>query len=66
MPIHQYIIEQRLTQAAQLLLEGDWNVSEIAAIVGYENQAILQQPLRTRYGVAPKNYRESYLDDTKK
>ena len=35
MPIHQYIIEQRLAQAAQLLLEGDWNVSEIAAIVGY-------------------------------
>lgn len=35
MPIHQYIIEQRLTQAAQLLLEGDRNVSEIAAIVGY-------------------------------
>ena len=34
MPIHQYIIEQRLTQAAQLLLEGDRNVSEIAAIVG--------------------------------
>ena len=35
MPIHQYIIEQRLTQAAQLLLEGTENVSEIAAIVGY-------------------------------
>lgn len=35
MPIHQYVIEQRLTQAAQLLLEGDWNVSEVAAIVGY-------------------------------
>ena len=35
MPIHQYIIEQRLLQAAQLLLESDWNVSEIAAIVGY-------------------------------
>ena len=35
MPIHQYVIEQRLTQAAQLLLDGDWNVGEVAAIVGY-------------------------------
>ena len=66
MPIHQYIIEQRLTQAAQLLLEGDWNVSEIAAIVGYGKPSNFAAAFKKRYGVAPKNYRESYLDDTKK
>lgn len=41
MPIHQYVIEQRLTQAAQLLLDGDWNVGEVAAIVGYVQVPVL-------------------------
>ncbi|MFR8542864.1 MAG: helix-turn-helix domain-containing protein [Enterocloster sp.] len=44
MPIHQYIIEQRLTQAAQLLLEGDWNASEVATIVGYGKASNLRLP----------------------
>lgn len=65
MPIHQYIIEQRLTQAAQLLLEGDWNVSEIAAIVGYGKPSNFAAAFKKKYGVAPKNYRGSYLEDTK-
>ena len=65
-PIHQYIIEQRLTQAAQLLLEGDWNVSEIAAIVGYGKPSNFAAAFKKKYGVAPKNYRGSYLNKTKK
>lgn len=64
--IHQYIIEQRLTQAAQLLLEGDRNVSEIAAIVGYGKPSNLAAAFKKRYGVAPKNYRESRFDTHKK
>ena len=66
MPIHQYIIEQRLTQAAQLLLEGDWNVNEIAAIVGYGKPSNFAAAFKKKYGVAPKNYRGSYFDDAKK
>ena len=66
MPIHQYIIEQRLTQAAQLLLEGDWNVSEITAIVGYGKPSNFAAAFKKKYGVAPKNYRGSYFDDAKK
>ena len=65
MPIHQYIIEQRLTQAAQLLLEGDWNVSEIAAIVGYGKPSNFAAAFKKKYGVAPKNYRGSYLNSAK-
>ena len=66
MPIHQYIIEQRLAQAAQLLLEGDWNVSEIAAIVGYGKPSNFAAAFKKKYGVAPKNYRGGYLNKTKK
>lgn len=66
MPIHQYIIEQRLAQAAQLLLEGNWNVSEVATIVGYGKASNFAAAFKKRYGVAPKNYRESRFDSTKK
>lgn len=65
MPIHQYIIEQRLAQAAQLLLEGDWNVSEVATIVGYGKASNFAAAFKKRYGVVPKNYRESRFDSTK-
>ena len=56
MPIHQYVIEQRLAQAAQLLLEGDWNVSEVAAIVGYGKASNFAAAFKKRYGVAPVSY----------
>lgn len=59
MQIHQYVIEQRLTQAAQLLLEGDWNVSEVAAIVGYGKPSNFAAAFKKKYGVSPKNYPES-------
>lgn len=65
MPIHQYVIEQRLAQAAQLLLDGDWNVSEVSAIVGYGKPSNFAAAFKKRYGVAPKNYRESRLDNQK-
>lgn len=57
--IHQYIIDQRLAHAAQLLLDGDMNVSEIAAIVGYGKPSNFAAAFKKRYGVVPKNYRET-------
>ena len=63
--IHQYVIEQRLVQAAQLLLEGDWNVTEVASLVGYGKPSNFAAAFKKRYGVAPKNYRESWLDNHK-
>ena len=57
--IHQYIIDQRLAQAAQLLLDGDRNVSEIASIVGYGKPSNFAAAFKKRYGVIPKNYRET-------
>lgn len=65
MPIHQYIIEQRLVQAAQLLLESDWNVGEVAAIVGYGKPSNFAAAFKKKYGVAPKNYRESRFNNSK-
>lgn len=65
MPIHQYIIEQRLIQAAQLLLDGDQNVGEVATIVGYGKQSNFAAAFKKKYGVAPKNYRASRFSNSK-
>lgn len=65
MPIHQYVIEQRLIQAAQLLLDGDWNVGEVAAIVGYGKPSNFAAAFKKKYGVAPKHYRETRFNHTK-
>ena len=65
MPVHQYIIEQRLGQATQLLLEGDWNVSEIAAIVGYGKPSNFAAAFKKKYGVAPKHYKGARLSSLK-
>lgn len=63
MPIHQYVIEQRLTQGAQLLLEGDLNVSEVAGIVGYGKTSNFAAAFKKRYGVVPKDYKESRFNN---
>lgn len=63
--IHQYIIDQRLVQAAQLLLDGDKNVSEIAAIVGYGKPSNFAAAFKKRYGVVPKNYKETRFHELK-
>lgn len=65
MPIHQYIIEQRLIQAAQLLLDGDRNVGEVATIVGYGKPSNFAAAFKKKYGVAPKNYRASRFSNSK-
>ena len=65
MPIHQYVIEQRLVQAAQLLLESDWNVSEVATIVGYGKPSNFAAAFKKKYGVAPKNYPKSRFNNSK-
>ena len=55
--IHQYIIEQRLTKAAQLLIEYDCNVGEIATIVGYNKPSNFSAAFKRKYGILPKDYR---------
>ena len=56
-PIHTYIIEQRLIRGAQLLLEGNLNVSEVATIVGYTKPSNFSAAFKKKYGVTPKEYK---------
>ena len=60
-PIHSYIIDQRLTKAARLLLDSNMNVGEIAAIVGYPKPSNFSAAFKRKYGVVPKNYKDTQM-----
>ncbi|WP_301109540.1 AraC family transcriptional regulator [Sporosarcina sp.] len=57
MPIHAYIIDQRITRGAQLLLETGLNVSEVATMVGYSKPSNFSAAFKRKYGVVPKEYK---------
>lgn len=57
MPVHAYIIEKRLEQAARLLTEEGMNVSQAAAAVGYTKSSNMSAAFKKKYGVSPKEYR---------
>lgn len=63
LPVHAYIIEQRLSKAAQLLLEGNRSVSEVAAMVGYLKPSNFSAAFKKKYGVVPKLYKRAQLLD---
>jgi AraC-like DNA-binding protein len=56
MPIHSYIIDQRLETAARLLLDSDMNISQIAAFVGYSKPSNFAAAFKKKYGILPKLY----------
>jgi len=57
----QFLIEKRLTAAAELLAEGRLNCTEIAQRCGFSNSAQLSMLFRRRFGVAPMVYRREQL-----
>lgn len=46
-------------------MDGDWNVGEVAAIVGYGKPSNFAAAFKKKYGVAPKHYRETRFNHTK-
>lgn len=53
----QYITATRIARAQSLLESTDYNVSEIAAIVGYENPLYFSRIFKKLVGVSPRKYR---------
>lgn len=54
----QYILSLRMVNAQSLLENTDYNVSEIAEIVGYENPLYFSRVFRREFGVSPAQYRK--------
>jgi len=59
MPVHTYVIHQRLKQAARMLQETDLTVSEISARVGYAKPSNFAAAFKKTYGLSPKSYQKT-------
>lgn len=58
------IQEKRLSQACFLLRHTNFNVSEIAERIGYENISYFHRLFQKQYGVSPNKYRKLANKDT--
>lgn len=58
-PITQYMKEYRIRKSMDHLLHTDMPISEIARMVGYENQSKFTEAFKSITGVLPKDYRRS-------
>jgi AraC-like DNA-binding protein len=55
------VTEIRVSHACQLLMEGQYSVSEIGYMSGFENQSNFFRHFKTQTGLTPKQYRERFL-----
>jgi AraC family transcriptional regulator len=53
MPVHQYVIRQRVEYAAELLQRGDTALADVALQAGFANQSHMARCMRRIIGVTP-------------
>lgn len=58
-PIHTYIIEQRLEKSTAFLAKKDLTISQIASLVGYNKASNFTDAFRRKYGMTPSEYRST-------
>jgi AraC family transcriptional regulator len=56
---HQYLLQQRIERAKQLLKQTDRSVMEIALTCGFDSHSHLSKQFRQLTGMTPKAYRLS-------
>lgn len=54
MSVHQYVIQQRVERAKQLLLQGQMSIIDVALACGFANQSHLNLHFKRLIGVTPK------------
>lgn len=57
-----YITELRLNYAAQMLINTNVSVIQIANEVGYDNHSFFSQKFKKRFGVTPMEYRKNAMN----
>lgn len=62
MPVFAYVREERLRLARQFLASTDIPVKAIGEHVGYPNPANFATAFRARFGMSPRDYRQSLRD----
>jgi AraC family transcriptional regulator len=54
---HQYLLQQRIERAKQLLMEGDRSIIDIALLCGFNSHSHLSKQFRQLTGTTPKAFR---------
>lgn len=54
-----YVIEQKMLKAKELLHSTNMSISEISTFVGYENFSKMSSRFKMIYGLTPTEFRES-------
>ena len=57
----QYMMQQKLAYAKNLLLNTSASVSEVALSVGYSDQLYFSRIFKKREGMTPTEYRETFF-----
>jgi hypothetical protein len=65
-PPQQFLIQYRLTKAAELLKNTRISVAEVGRSVGYDNQLHFSRAFRSIFGVPPSEYRNLHYFHTEK
>ena len=58
----QYILSLRITNAQTLLKSTDYNITEIASIVGYDNPLYFSRLFKKQNGMSPSDFRKQIGD----
>jgi AraC family transcriptional regulator len=58
---HQYVIQQRVERANQLLQKGELSLAEIALACGFAHQGHLNRHFKRLTGVTPKEIARTYI-----
>lgn len=61
MTFTEYVTNQRMTRAGQLLLDPELSISEVCEQVGYKDYYYFNKVFKKFYGVTPMNYKKSHL-----
>ena len=57
-PIHTYLIQQRLRRAQELICTTRMSIQQIAQAVGYEGMSQFNAAFKREYGMTPGQYRK--------
>ena len=58
----QYILSLRISNAQTLLRSTDYNITEIASIVGYDNPLYFSRIFRKQNGLSPSDFRKQFRE----
>lgn len=59
MTFHEYLTQIRMKKAKELLLSGEYTITQISSMVGYWDNYYFSRVFKKYFGIAPKAYRES-------